>query len=155
MTTGMYCWWSLAPCCPIRLWSWNCSMSRIGHTYFSNTILRRTAWFRIISGRLLVWRSGRGPPWPSTKRRPRNGESGMGRYVVFSFLYVVSYSRCHFSFCSRSIFFFFWIASKVSASSTENRTRVFNEKSLDVWQRFSKCILNVLRDTSTTKTSAP
>lgn len=87
MTTRMYCWWSLTPCCPIRLWSWNCSTSRRGHTYFNNTILRRTAWSRIISGRLLVWRSRRGPPWPSTKHRPKNGESGTDRCVVSSFPY--------------------------------------------------------------------
>lgn len=69
----------LPPCCPIRWWSWDCSMSRRGRTSSSSTMPRRTAWSRNTSGRSRVWRSRRGPPWPSTNVAPRNGGSATDR----------------------------------------------------------------------------
>lgn len=41
MTTGMFCWWSLAQHCPIRSWSYNRSVNRGGRTYSSCTMLRK------------------------------------------------------------------------------------------------------------------
>lgn len=41
MTTGMFCWWSLAQRRPIRSWSYNRSVNRGGRTFSSCTMLRK------------------------------------------------------------------------------------------------------------------